>query len=101
MPIVAIERKKIAQYEAPTHPAPARPIAAKRQAVIMCHLRSCRLSDEKPQPSRPNVPTRNGIAEKTPVAKVQRPSCLTICGRQNDRPQIDATVASYMMHNAR
>lgn len=70
MPIVAIERKKIARYEAPTHPAPAKPIASKRQAVIMCHLRSWRLSDEKPQPSRPIVPTTNGIAERTPVAKV-------------------------------
>src|SRR5260370_29223478 len=101
MPIVAIERKKIAQYETPTHPAPASPMVAKRQAVIMCHLRSCRLSDENPQASRPIVPTRNGMADRTPVAKVERPSCFTIWGRKKNRPYFEVTVARYMMHRTR
>lgn len=47
----------MAQYDTPNQPAPASPIVAKRQPVIRCHLRSRRLSDEKPQATSPIVPT--------------------------------------------
>ena len=73
-------------------PAMTRPTAATTQATNRFQRRSPMRSETQPQATMLNAPNAYGIMLTQPTCMLDRPSCLTICGRNSSRPRLAVTM---------